>query len=117
TPGAGIAAVPARPTPGREPAPRRFRFALARQGRSGVGREVTRLFRVRAVTTGLLLASLLWGGSVSSGNAAEPRKPNLAPLIEGLKSGDKAERREASYRLSQLGADAKAAVPDLINAL
>lgn len=117
TPGAEIAAGPARPTPGREPAPRRFRFALARQGRSGVGREVTRLFRVRAVTTGLLLASLLWGGSVSSGNAAEPRKPNLAPLIEGLKSGDKAERREASYRLSQLGADAKAAVPDLIKAL
>lgn len=117
TPGAGVATNPVRPAVGREISPRRFRFALARQENVGAGREVARLFRVRSVTAGLLAACLLWVGSGSSLNAAEPRKPNLIPLLEGLKSGDKTERREASYRLSQLGADAKAAVPDLIKAL
>ncbi len=41
----------------------------------------------------------------------------MADLVEGLKSGDKAIRRDASYRLSQLGPEAKAAVPDLVKAL
>lgn len=49
--------------------------------------------------------------------AAEPKQPNVAELIEGLKSGDKVIRRDASYRLSQLGPGAKAAVPDLVKAL
>lgn len=49
--------------------------------------------------------------------AAEAKKPNVAALVEGLKSGDKVIRRDASYRLSQLGPEAKAAVPELVKAL
>lgn len=42
---------------------------------------------------------------------------SVAELVESLNSGDTAERREASYRLSQLGAGASDAVPALIEAL
>ena len=60
----------------------------------------------------------LWlSGYTTGAFAAETKKPNVAALVEGLKSGDKAIRRDASYQLSQLGTEAKAAVPDLVKAL
>lgn len=64
-----------------------------------------------------LIAFLLAGLGSWESRSAEPKKPKVADLIEGLQSGDKEIRREASYRLSQLGAEAKAAVPELIKAL
>ena len=65
-----------------------------------------------------LICVHLWFPTFStSAFAAEAKKPNVADLVEGLKSGDKAIRRDASYRLSQIGPEAKAAVPDLVKAL
>ncbi|HAV62356.1 MAG TPA: hypothetical protein DCY13_08340 [Verrucomicrobiales bacterium] len=70
----------------------------------------------RTLHLSVLLAAMLAAVPFTSA-AAEARKPNVREYIEGMKSGDKAVRREASYRLSQLGPDAAPAVPDLIQGL
>ncbi len=49
--------------------------------------------------------------------AAESSAQSIADLVKELKSSDNAERREASYRLSQMGPSAKEAVPALIESL
>lgn len=70
----------------------------------------------RPVSLFILVAALTSGGGFVS-PAAEARKPNIDEFVEGMKSGDKAVRRDASYRLSQLGPDAAPAVPELIKGL
>jgi HEAT repeat protein len=63
----------------------------------------------------LALSAVVWLLPLYVASAAEVN--SVEELIQELKFGDDAGRREASYRLSQLGAGASDAVPALIEAL
>lgn len=76
-----------------------------------------RLFRPVLQAAGVALVLILLGTAGIEAGAADAKKATLTALVEGLKSGDKTIRRDASYRLSLLGPEAKAAVPDLVKAL
>ncbi len=91
---------------------RKSGFHFDRQGRDRAGRRARAIFRLLPAGAWLAMLSLLV--ATSGAFAAEARKPNVADLIEGMKSSEVAVRRDASYRISQLGAEAPGAVPQLI---
>jgi HEAT repeat protein len=76
-------------------------------------------FARRAIAVGFASALLFFVGSLvpTAVRAAEPSEPGLSKLLSDLTSGDKAVRRDASYRISQQRPPDREAVPALIEAL
>ncbi|MCF7762322.1 MAG: HEAT repeat domain-containing protein [Verrucomicrobia bacterium] len=77
--------------------------------RAGLGRQAVALASALLFVAGCLVPNAVW--------AAEPSGPDIAKLLSDLTSGDKAVRRDASYKISQQRPPDREAVPALIEAL